>query len=99
MKTSEMVRESRGIFLNFSARLRSSARSVSSSNSGLTCSELCGGTSWDTAILRKSECLGKDDLCRLDWLAWLGAHGRITPERAGRGRHIVLRSSRDQSTV
>src|SRR5262245_62412076 len=51
MKTSETVRESSGIFLNFSARLRSSARSVSSSNSGLTCSELCGGTSWDTAIL------------------------------------------------
>src|SRR5215467_6723469 len=59
MKTSETVRESSGIFLNFSARLRSSGRSVSSSNSGLTCSELCGGTSWDTAILPEIRLAGK----------------------------------------
>src|SRR6516165_155998 len=92
MKTSETVRESRGIFLKFSARLRSSARSVSGSNSGLTCSELCGGTSWDTATLpeiRPSR--GKDDLCRLDWLAGPGAHGRIAPEHTRHGRHSILK--------
>src|SRR5258708_26345765 len=91
MKTSETVRESRGIFLNFSARLRSSARCVSSSNSGLTCSELCGGTSWDTATLPEIRLpRGKDDLCRLDWLAGLGAHVRSAPEHTGYGRHSVL---------
>src|SRR5260370_8115266 len=46
MKRSETVRESRGIFLSFCARLRSSGRCASGNSKGLTCSELCGGTSW-----------------------------------------------------
>src|SRR6266487_2812780 len=46
MKRSESVRESRRIFLSFSARLCSSSRCASGSSKGLTCSELCGGTSW-----------------------------------------------------
>src|SRR6266576_1435894 len=46
MKRSETVRESRRIFLSFAARLCSSPRCASGSSKGLTCSELCGGTSW-----------------------------------------------------
>src|SRR5215472_2461887 len=45
MNRSDTVRESRGIFVSFSARLRSSDRWACGSSSGLTCSELCGGTS------------------------------------------------------
>ena len=47
INTSETARESSGIFLSFSARLRSAARSASGSKSGFTDSEPCGGTSFD----------------------------------------------------
>src|SRR5450756_3128499 len=100
MKTSETARESRGIFLSFSARLRSSARSVSGSSSGLTCSELCGGTSWGIMIpYLKSNCHGQDDLCRLDRVAGPGAHGRNTPEHTGSGRRKRSEQPRDQSMI